>query len=49
MHRIDIYMAELINLLRQTFCSRLLYIGLQGGNLSGEADEKSDIDRMITF
>ncbi|MDR1702169.1 MAG: nucleotidyltransferase domain-containing protein [Sporomusaceae bacterium] len=41
------YLAELIDLLKQNFEKRLLYVGLQGSYLRGEADENSDIDVMV--
>ena len=49
MLRIDtyIYIDELIGLLKQNFSSRLLYVGLQGSYLRGEADENSDIDIVV--
>jgi len=47
MLRIDTYIDELIGLLKQNFSSRLLYVGLQGSYLRGEADENSDIDIVV--
>jgi len=43
---VEIYIDKLIELLKQRFGSRLLYVGLQGSYLRNEADEKSDIDVM---
>ncbi|AKB27983.1 hypothetical protein MSSAC_1610 [Methanosarcina siciliae C2J] len=47
MLRIDTYFKELIDLLKQNYSSRLLYVGLQGSYFRGEADEISDIDVMV--
>lgn len=41
------YIYALLDLLRQRFGSRLLYLGLQGSYLRGEATENSDIDIMV--
>lgn len=41
------YIFKLIDLLRQQFGMRLLYIGLQGSYLRGEATNNSDIDIMV--
>lgn len=43
----ECYIDTLINLLRQRFGLRLLYIGLQGSYLRGEATDNSDIDIMV--
>ena len=40
-------MDALLALLRQTFGDALLYVGLQGSYLRGEAHENSDIDIMV--
>ena len=40
------YMVRLIALLRAAYGERLIYVGLQGSYLRGEATEKSDIDVM---
>ena len=46
---IDKYIAQLIVLLKNQFQSRLLYVGLQGSYLRGEATEDSDIDIMVVI
>ena len=47
MVNIERYIAELIDLLKCRFEARLLYVGLQGSYLRGEATESSDIDIMV--
>ncbi len=47
MFDINSYIIKLIDMLRETFNSRLLYVGLQGSYLRGEANENSDIDIMV--
>ena len=49
MFRIDEYIKELTRLLKDAFGERLLYIGLQGSYLRGEATESSDIDIMAVI
>lgn len=44
---IDTYMNTMVRLLRETFGRDLLYVGLQGSYLRGEAHEQSDIDVMV--
>ena len=44
---IEIYMPNLVDALKRQFDSRLLYVGLQGSYLRGEANERSDIDIMV--
>ncbi len=46
---IDAYLTHLIPLLRQQFGPRLLYVGLQGSYLRGEATEHSDVDIMVVL
>lgn len=43
---IDKYIEELTAELKEAFGGRLLYVGLQGSYLRGEANENSDIDIM---
>ena len=43
----DKYLADLILNCRSAFGERLLYMGLQGSWLRGEAHENSDIDVMM--
>ena len=43
------YISTLTDLLRQRFGPRLLYLGLQGSYLRGEATETSDIDVMVVL
>jgi predicted nucleotidyltransferase len=47
MFDLDKYLAELILNCRSAFGERLLYMGLQGSWLRGEAHENSDIDIMV--
>lgn len=46
---IDDYIKILTNKLQETFKERLLYIGLQGSYLRGEAKDSSDIDIMAVI
>ena len=46
---IDNYMENLISRCKEAFGNRLLYVGLQGSYLRGEATENSDIDVMIVL
>jgi len=46
---IENYLEELVRILKQEFCSRLLYVGLQGSYGRGEADDNSDIDIMVVL
>lgn len=45
----DVYLAALLPLLKEAFCERLCYVGLQGSYLRGEATEDSDIDIMVVL
>ena len=47
MVNIEHYIARLTDLLQAEFGERLLYVGLQGSYLRGEATENSDIDIMV--
>ena len=47
MVEIDGYMERLIGLLQAQFGGLLLFVGLQGSYLRGEATEDSDIDAMV--
>ena len=47
MFDLDGYLSDLISKCRTTFGDRLLYVGLQGSYLRGEAHESSDIDVMV--
>ena len=47
MFDLDKYLADLIMNCRSAFGERLLYVGLQGSWLRGEAHENSDIDIMV--
>jgi len=49
MVNIHCYMEQLTELLKETFDSRLIYVGLQGSYLRGEANENSDIDIMVVI
>lgn len=44
---IENYISQLIALLKRKFGQRLLYVGLQGSYLRGEATDSSDIDIMV--
>ena len=44
---IESYMLRLIEQLKKQFGTRLLYVGLQGSYLRGEANYNSDIDVMV--
>ena len=44
---IENYIGQLTELLKRQFDSRLLYVGLQGSYLRGEATDNSDIDIMV--
>ena len=46
---IESYISKLICRLRQQYGARLLYVGLQGSYLRGEATVKSDIDIMVVI
>lgn len=43
------YMQQLINSLTECFGTRLVYVGLQGSYMRGEATDRSDIDPMIVI
>lgn len=47
MVNIESYMQSLLGALRERFAERLLYVGLQGSYLRGEATENSDIDAVV--
>ena len=47
MFDLDGYLNDLISKCRTHFGDRLLYVGLQGSYLRGEAHENSDIDVMV--
>lgn len=44
---VDEYLCQLIISMKDVFGDRLLYVGLQGSYLRGEATENSDIDVMV--
>lgn len=46
---IENYIRQLTELLKRQFDSRLLYVGLQGSYLRGEATDNSDIDIMVVI
>ena len=46
---IEKYILQLIESLRCKFGARLLYVGLQGSYLRGEATDRSDIDIMVVI
>lgn len=46
---IENYISQLIGLLQKQFDARLLYVGLQGSYLRGEATENSDVDIMVVI
>ena len=47
MFHTDAYLQELTEAMKRTFGKRLLYVGLQGSYLRGEATEDSDLDVMV--
>ena len=49
MFKVDVYLNSLIDLLKVYFKERLLYVGLQGSYLRGEATDHSDIDIMVVI
>ena len=46
---IENYVSKLIDSLQSQYGSRLLYVGLQGSYLRGEATDNSDIDIMVVI
>ena len=46
---INHYISKLTDLLKQQFGSNLIYVGLQGSYMRGEATEHSDIDIMVVL
>lgn len=46
---VENYITEITGRLRDRFCGRLAYVGLQGSYLRGEATESSDIDIMVVL
>ncbi len=49
MFNIDRYISALTDMLKEAYHDRLLYVGLQGSYLRGEATEDSDIDIMVVI
>ena len=49
MFDLENYINRLISLLKEHFDKRLLYVGLQGSYLRGEATDNSDIDVMLVI
>ena len=49
MYNAEDYMNRLIEALKDAFGKRLIYVGLQGSYLRGEATENSDIDPMVVI
>lgn len=49
MFRIEVYIEELLALLKNIFGERLVYMGLQGSYLRNEQNENSDIDIMAVI
>ncbi len=49
MFKAEEYISALTELLKKLYCERLLYVGLQGSYLRGEATEDSDIDIMAVI
>ena len=47
MVNIELYICQLMNKLKDNFGNRLLYVGLQGSYLRGEATPDSDLDIMV--
>lgn len=49
MVNIEVYLSDLLPLLKRKFADRLAYVGLQGSYLRGEAHEGSDLDIMVVI
>ena len=49
MIHIENYISKLIDCLQYQYGSRLIYVGLQGSYLRGEATDNSDIDIMVVI
>ena len=49
MFLLEDYMTRVIDGLRKRFGEHLVYVGLQGSYLRGEADEESDLDLMVVL
>ena len=49
MIHLETYLCRLTEEMRQQFGARLLYVGLQGSYLRGEATDNSDLDVMIVL
>lgn len=49
MFQTDLYIPKLVELLKTAYKERLLYVGLQGSYLRGEATDHSDIDIMVVI
>ena len=49
MFRAEEYMRQLIEALKASFGDRLIYVGLQGSYMRGDANENSDIDPMVVI
>ena len=49
MINIEEYIEIIVEKLKETYFDRLVYIGLQGSYLRGEATENSDIDIMVVI
>ena len=45
----EAYLSSLVKKLKEAFGNRLVYVGLQGSYLRGEATESSDIDPMVVI
>ncbi len=49
MQNVTQYIDDMIADLRSSFGTRLLYVGLQGSYLRGEAHDGSDLDLMVVI
>ena len=49
MINIAVYISKLMDMLKEKFAERLVYVGLQGSYLREEATENSDIDIMLVL
>ena len=47
MFNVETYMQDITEALKRNFVDRLIYVGLQGSYLRGEATENSDIDVVV--
>jgi predicted nucleotidyltransferase len=49
MFQLEKYLQDITDFMKEAFGQRLLYVGLQGSYMRGEATETSDIDIMVVI